>query len=59
MKVEIYKKRKRIKTYAVTGVAHFGVVRDYILTTDCGVEIEIDADIITEIVKHEKQEVKP
>ena len=50
-KGEVTKHRK------VKSIGHFGIIRDYTLELKGGCEILISADIIEEIIKHEKLEI--
>ncbi len=40
----------------VESLSHFGVVRDWIIKLKNGKQIEISADVIKKIVKHEREE---
>ena len=46
----------RISIDKVESLSHFGVVRDWIIKLKNGKQIEISADVIKKIVKHEREE---
>jgi hypothetical protein len=48
---------KKIWESEVKSFSHFHVVRDYVITLENGLKVELSADLIKEIVNHELKEV--
>jgi hypothetical protein len=57
--VAIYNKEHGlIMRYTVTSIRHYQVVRDYLLVLENGMEIMLDANVVKQIIEHEKLEEK-
>lgn len=53
--VSIYnKEHSLIMRHEVKSIHHYSVVRDYLIVLENGMEIMLDAEVVKQIIEHEK-----